>query len=302
MTEADRRFWERVQRRAAALQLDVARALLRSFAILRASLSEAELARLIAQDALSRLIADAFSDEVLARSFIPYRRAIHRSAERGFELATRDLPRAGKVGDAIAVHYDPIDPKVITAVRQLEARFVDRVKVDVRESVMAHVQHGLQANLPPRAIARTVPDVIGLGEAQVTQIEHARVAAVRAAEATSITAPPTPAQIDRTAARQRTERVATNVAATSETAALQSYKSGQTLAWQQAREAGLVGDGEVMKQWLQVDRPSKRLSHARMNRQIVPFDAPYSNGQMIPGEDPEDYYCACVSKVFVRSK
>jgi uncharacterized protein with gpF-like domain len=47
---------------------------------------------------------------------------------------------------------------------------------------------------------------------------------------------------------------------------------------------------------VQVDRPTKREEHIPLHGETVPFDSPYSNGQMIPGET--DYNCACESVVF----
>lgn len=315
MTAAEERFWKLVHRRTIGLQLDVAAALLRSFAIIRASLSEAELALLIAQGAFARILADALSDQVLDRALIPFRKQIHQTTERGFILTTAELPRGGKVNGVLAVHFDPLSPKIIAAVRELDTRLVDAVKQDVRDVVIAQAQIGLKANVPPIVIARQIPSVIGLGPTQVEQIAGFR-ATLAGEPGHSITdytlrdpkvdamlekGPLTATQIDRATTRYATERVAGNVAAISNTAARQSYKTGQDLAWKSAQDAGVVKDGDqLFKKWLQVDRPSKRPSHAKMNGIIVPIDQRYPNGQMVPGEDPNDYNCACVSQILVE--
>jgi hypothetical protein len=312
MTAADERFWTLLHRRMNGLQTNVADALLRSLGIVRDSLSEDELARIITAGALARILLDVLSDVVLNRAFAPYRRALQTAVERGFELTrTADLPRSGKVGNVVAVHFDPMAPATVDAIRALDQRFTETAKQELRDAVTRHVNLGLETGLTPRAIARATPSVIGLGPQQVEQVDHFRAALSGDAER-SVTdyalrdprvdamlenGPLTTTQIEKYTELYRRERVAGNVATASQTATRQSYKTGQATAWREAVNTGFVG-GRLMKQWLQIERPTKRLTHAKMNGQIVPFDSPYSNGQMIPGEDPEDYNCACVSRVF----
>jgi hypothetical protein len=294
MTAADERFWTLLHRRMNGLQTNVADALLRSLGIVRDSLSEDELARIITAGALARILLDVLSDVVLNRAFAPYRRALQTAVERGFELTrTADLPAT------------------VDAIRALDQRFTETAKQELRDAVTRHVNLGLETGLTPRAIARATPSVIGLGPQQVEQVDHFRAALSGDAER-SVTdyalrdprvdamlenGPLTTTQIEKYTELYRRERVAGNVATASQTATRQSYKTGQATAWREAVNTGFVG-GRLMKQWLQIERPTKRLTHAKMNGQIVPFDSPYSNGQMIPGEDPEDYNCACVSRVF----
>ncbi len=49
---------------------------------------------------------------------------------------------------------------------------------------------------------------------------------------------------------------------------------------------------------MQIDRPTKRDEHVPMNGETVPYDQPYSNGQMIPGEG--DYNCGCLSRYHLQ--
>lgn len=312
MTASDERFWQLLHRRMNGLQAGVAAALLRSLGIVRDSLSEDELARIVAAGALTGIIASVLSDAVLNRAFAPFRRALQTAVERGFDLTrTADLPRSGKVGNVIAVHFDPLSPRTVDAIRSLDQRFTEPAKQDLRAAVMRHVELGLENGLTPRSIARATPSVIGLGPQQVEQVDHFRAALAGDPER-SVTdfaardprvdamlekGPLTSAQIEKHTELYRRERVASNVATASQTATRQSYKTGQDTAWREAVNTGFVG-GRMMKQWLQVERPTKRPAHARMNGQIVPFDQPYSNGSMLPGDQGE-WNCACVSRIFV---
>jgi len=81
------------------------------------------------------------------------------------------------------------------------------------------------------------------------------------------------------------------------TATLDALKKGQDLSWRDAIEKGVVV-GTLTKTWVTVHDDRVRPEHVAMDGQTVPFDAPYSNGQMVPGET--DYNCRCISRVTVK--
>jgi hypothetical protein len=309
MTARDRLLWLKFQRRAASLQPDVAADLLRAWAAIRESLSDAELARLIASGQIDQIIDDALLD----RAFIPLRARLRKAIEKGFDATVKDLPKAGKVDGTIAVAFDTLNPKVIEAVRQLETRVITDLKDDVKETVRAFVENGLRDGRAPRSIARELRGMIGLSPDQLEQVQNFRDA-LEGKNGRSVTdytlrnktvdrllakGPLTEEQIDRYTDVYRKARIAQNANTISHTATLDSYKLGQQLSWEDARANGVIPPGyELWKTWVQIDRPTKREEHIPLNGETVPFDQPYSNGQMIPGED--DYNCACISRVTMR--
>jgi len=312
MSPADRRFWLLAQRRVAGMQGDVAAALLRSLRIIRESISEAELARLIADGSIEQLIAEAFSEKALDRAFLPLRQRLRTTTERGFKFTTADLPRGGRVDGEIAVMFDHLNPKVLEALQALDTRVLSTLKDDVRETVREAVRVGLEAGRPPRLIAKEIRSVIGLGPSQVREVQNFRDA-LAGANGRSVTAyqlrnrtvdrllakgPLTPAQIDRYTELYRQARVAQNAATVAKTATLDAYKQGQALSWQAARDNGVIPPGfELMKTWVTVGDDRVRDEHVEMQGETVPFDSRYSNGEDVPGEST--YNCRCVSRVFM---
>jgi uncharacterized protein with gpF-like domain len=91
--------------------------------------------------------------------------------------------------------------------------------------------------------------------------------------------------------------VAFNAETHARTAALDAQKLAQKLTWEQAVARGDVDGGRLKKRWTQIDRPTKRLEHIPLHGEVVPWDQPYSNGQMIPGES--DFNCGCLSLFFL---
>jgi len=313
MTPAAQRFYLLASRRIAGLQPDVAAALLRSLRIIRESLNDNELARLIADGSIERLLSTTMSDAILDRALLPYRTAVRGVVERGFKFTTPDLPKAGKVNGVVAVSFDHLNPKVLDALKTLDTRVLSSLKADVRETVREAVKVGLEAGQAPRKVARGIRDVIGLGPSQMQEVANFREALLgengrsvsgytlrnRTVDRLLKKGPLTPEQADRYTELYRKARVAQNANTVSRTATLDSYRAGQDLSWKAAQESGVVPPGfRLMKTWVQVQRPTKREEHIPLNGETVPFDQPYSNGSQIPG-DLGEYNCACLSRIVV---
>jgi len=312
-----RALFARVSRETALLTPDIARAILRAFGLLAAELSETQLAEAIASGSVERLLTALLAPEVTARAFYPVREAIRRSVGRETRLFRRDLPRRARVAvGTVGIGFDVLNPRVIDAIRRLETRVITALEEGVRGAVRAHVEAGLAAGQGPRTIARGIRGVLRLSEGQVTIIQNLRreleggrfaTAARRAlldkrfnlTNLGTLPAADRAARIDRIVKAYRESFVAHNAETIARTAALDSARLGQTLSWQDAIDKGYVDGANLVKQWVQIDRPTKREEHVPMHGEVVPFDQPYSNGQMIPGEG--DYNCGCQSYVFVAT-
>lgn len=307
MSPADRALWLRVNRRAAALQPEVGKALLDAWRIVRAGLSDLELTHLIVSGRLDQIIDDA----LLNRAFIPLRDKLQHAVEKGFQSTVIELPKAGKVDGAVAVAFDTLSPKVIEAVRKLDTRVINTLKDEVRETVRAYVENGLRDGRSPAVVARELRGVIGLSPSQLQQVENFRDALEgkpgrdvtnytlrnRALDRLIAKGPLTQEQIDRYTEQYNRKRIAQNAATNAKTATLDSYKLGQKLSWQEARDKGLV-NGTLMKSWITVGDDRVRPEHQEMQGETVPFDNTYSNGDDIPGEST--FNCRCLNRVFVK--
>lgn len=307
MTATERAFVDRVHRKAGSLIPETANLILAAYRALAGTLPESDMARLIEIGALDTIIFAVLSDRVLDLAFRRVQQQLRRTVEQSITYAVRDLPKGGKINGQIAVMFDHLNPNVLTAIRELDDKILPTLKADVRESVRQAVQAGLEAGRNPRTIARGIRDVVGLSAAQELAVRNyrAELEAGQIAAATSrqlhdarftVTEGMSSAKIDRMVAVYRRNMQSFHAETISRTATLDAFKQGQALAWQQAIDAGIVDGGRLMKTWVQVQRPTKRDAHIPLNGETVPYDQPYSNGQMIPGED--DYNCACLSRFF----
>lgn len=290
MSPAERRFWLLAQRRVAGLQPDVAASLLRAFAIIRENMTEAELARAIQAGRFDQFIRENLSQQVLDRAFIPYRHKIRHTVERGFQYATRDLPKGGKVDGVIGVAFDYLSPNVVVAIRQLDTKVIQTLSVEIRDTVRAYVENGIRDGKNPRVIARDLRAVIGMSP---TQVENA--AKYRAKLEAQGKLPE--AKIDKAVAAYEKKAVALNAETNARTATLDAFKQGQKLSWDDAIARGIVDVDTMTKTWVTVGDDRVRDSHLAMQGETVPYNSPYSNGQQVPGED--EYNCRCVSRYAV---
>jgi starvation-inducible outer membrane lipoprotein len=77
---------------------------------------------------------------------------------------------------------------------------------------------------------------------------------------------------------------------------LDALKKGQQLAQEEAVRNGILDPSRLRKKWIGVMDERERESHRQMEGESVPYNFPYSNGQMIPGES--EYNCRCLSRFY----
>ena len=291
MSPAEQRFWMLAQRRAAGLQPDLHRAILRAFQIIRDSLSEADLERLVTSGQLERVLTDVLSDAVMDRAFLPVRDRIRQTTQAGFRYAVPSLPHGGKVDGVLAVMFDQLNPHVVVAITTLETRVITSLQADIREAVRTIVRANLEAGHSASVSARQIRPIIGMSP---TQVENSLKYEAKLREQGMADA-----QVEKAVSAYRKKAVALNAETNAGTATKDAYKRGQQLAWQDAVDKGIVDGARLKKQWLGIMDNRERPTHVAMEKETVPYDQPYSNGQMVPGDT--EYNCRCISRFFVAA-
>ncbi|HXG73014.1 MAG TPA: phage minor head protein [Gemmatimonadaceae bacterium] len=303
MTKAERAFWTRVTRKAASFTPELRGKIIQAFRLIADSLSQTQMQKAIESGYVDRIFDEALTEARLDRAFQPVRDELRASIESGAKYAGRDLPKAGNIDFA----FNSLSPRVIEAVRQLDTRVIRTLQESVRETVRAHVENGLRDGVNPREIARGIREVIGLAPNQERAVENFRKALEKGGRSaltralrdkrfdkTVIKGDLTTEQVDKMTAAYRRKMVAFNAETNARTAALDSMKLGQRLSYQQAVEQGILDGNRLEKTWVGVMDARERPSHVAMEGDTVPFNQPFSNGQMIPGET--EFNCRCLAR------
>lgn len=309
MTPSEVRFWHRVQRRASLASPEIAAVILRAFTILRDQMGEAAFVRVIETRDVDALIRAVLSPRVLDLAFAPVRERLYRTTSTALPYFVRELPAAGKINGEIAVHFNVLNPKVLDAIRALDTRVVARLQDEVRATVRQVVERELAAGTHPRAMARSLRGAIGLAPNQEAAVANFRAAleAGDFAKARTYTLRDrrfdprlrsgnvlTADQIDRMVEVYRQRFVGWNAEVNARTAALDANKLAQHLAWEGAIARGIVDGDTLTKTWSGVLDTRERPEHVAMEGETVAFDAPFSNGEMLPGDST--YGCRCLPR------
>jgi hypothetical protein len=327
VSRRDHAAWLRVQRRAAALSPALRLELLEAYRVLRESVSDAELASLIANGQWDRVLDDALLD----RAFLPLREKLQQAVERGLKSTLPDLPNAGQVNgstavgfnildprvieavrqlDSPAVGFNILDPRVIEAVRQLDSRVINTLKDEVRETVRAYIEQGLRTGVHPREIARDLRPILGLGPTQAQHVLNYRAELKAGSKAAldrklrdkrfdrAVSRGMTEGEIDKAVAAYERKYIKFNAETNARTATLDALKLGQQLSWQGAITKGIVDPATLFQRWVTVGDDRVREEHQAMNGEEIKFGGVFSNGETVPGEST--WNCRCIARVFVK--
>lgn len=307
-------FWLRVQRRAAQFTPDIARAILRAFKLIADQLSEKELARFIVSGDFDKLFEALASEAKLDTAFTDVSQKVQDSVVSAVKTFAKDVPAAGKIHGALVVGFNVLNDDNITAVRALNTRVMQTLTSDVREVVRAVTEQGLRDGVAPAAIARDIRASVGLAPNQLDAVTNFQNM-LEAGDRTALSRVLRDRRYDKTLEKAlgrggtglddeqvvkmvdayRARFVAFHADTVARTAALNSMKIGQHITWTNAVQKGFV-KGQLMKRWVGVKDDRERASHLEMEGDTVPYDQPYSNGQMTPGDT--EYNCRCVSYYF----
>lgn len=314
MTPVERAAVLRAQQRVSRLQPEVTSRILKAWQILREMLTDAEVTKLMKSGAFESLIEDVLNEPDLDRAFLAFRQQIRKAVVDSYTVSIRDLPKAGRIDGVPAIAFDHLSDSVRTAIQKLETPVLTSLKDDVQQTVRQAVARGLEEGKAPKTVAREIRGAIGLGKGQLEQVQNFRDA-LEGKNGRSLSdytlrdkrldkmlknGPLTPEQVDRYTDAYTKRRIAQNANTVSRTATMDAYRLGQDLSWRDAQDNGIVPPGfELWKTWMQIHRPTMREEHIPLDGETVPFNEPYSNGSMIPGDQGE-YNCGCLSRVFLR--
>lgn len=310
MTPSERAAWEKIQRRAATMQPELAAAIFRAYAILRASLTVAALERYVEERDPDALVRELLTLDLLERSLLPFRERVRQQLARQVKYFAVDLPRGGRIDGQLAIAFDYLNPRVIDAVRELETKAITTLRDDVRETVRAFVENGLRDGQGTAKIAREIKATLGLAPNQETAVRNFERAlrgengnplryklrdkrfdgTIRKGE------PLTEAQIDTQVAAYRRKMEAFHANTVARTTALDATRLAQRLSWEDAIEKGIVDRDRLMKRRLVVQDGRQRDEHQALYLQVRRFDEPYDNGEVISGE--LSWNCRCVDQYF----
>jgi hypothetical protein len=287
MSPRDRKFWLAANRRASLAEPEIARAILRAFSILKDSLSESELARIIDSGDFEYLIRQALDQKNLDRAFIPVRQRLREAVESNVSYFARtSLPKGGKVNGVIAVEFNVLNPRVIDALQTLNTKVVQSLGEDTRQGILDAVRVGLQQGKNPKVIATQVRSMVGISPTQAANAQ--KFAEKETAKGK------TPEQVVRAVQAYEKRAIANTASTVARTASLDAMKEGQRLAWEDAKDKGVVpADAQLTKTWRGVLDTRERPEHIAMEGVTVNADQPYPNGQMNPGDT--EYNCRCIS-------
>lgn len=305
----------RMEQRAGILSPVLRHALLRAFAYLRDRLQPAELARLIANGDIEAVIRLTLADAILQRAFYPVRAAIREGTLANARAALRyvPVPRDRLIG----VAFDILDPRVLTAIRDLESGAIAYTQGDIRAAFRTAITQGLEAGVNPRVIATGLRNVVGLTAHQEGIIGNFQRALREGDYAKALQYELRDKRFDPTLRRllregktltaeeiidhgnaYRRKFVARNAETMARTAALESQRVGQQLAWQEAKASGALGDATVVKIWVATLDSRVRDRHEAMHHAEAPLEGVYRSGEKYPGQrDPWNCRCTETYKV-----
>jgi len=294
------------------MQPDVQLAVLKAFRIIRESLSETQLARIISTGNLDALLDAALRQAVMDTAFQPVRDQIRRSVGQSVTYYAKQIAIPATL-PGVTIAFDVLSPHVIDGIRSLETKVVGDLEKDARETVRAFVENGLRDGVGPRTIARDLRTVVGLGPSQLEQVQNFRDALTgqngrsitdytlrdKRFDRTIAKGELTPEQVDKMVEAYTRKRVAQNAETVARTATLDAQKLGQKLAMDDAVKKGVYDADRLMKRWVGVMDSRERPEHVAMEGEVVPYDQAYSTGEIVPGSST--YNCRCQSVYFQRS-
>jgi uncharacterized protein with gpF-like domain len=306
VTPAERLFWHRVQQRAARLQPDLSREIIRGFRELRSLIGETGLLNVLEAGAVDRIIQEALNPTTLKTAFQPLRERIVDGVRQAAKAHGREMPAQLRTA---SVGFDILNPKIVSAIGELDTRVMQTLGDSVRETVRQIVTRGIEEGQGPRAIARDLRDRLALAPNQEAAVanfqrmleEGDTEALTRALRDRRFDGSVKKAfagdglsesQIGRMVESYRRRMEAFNAETIARTAALDAQRLGQHLTWQAAGDRGDVNIALVQKTWRGVLDSRERPSHVAMEGQVVGFDDTFSNGQTLPGDD--EYNCRCI--------
>jgi hypothetical protein len=315
VSPAERILYARMRRRAADLQPDLARRLLRAYDLIRRGLTSAELELAIRTGTVERLLDELLADPRIDPALAGLRELVQRRVlEAGLAWA-RDLPSR-----FAAPMFDTLNPRVLDAVRELDSRVMRALKEEVRASVRQASRVALEEGVGPRELGRRIREAVGLAPAQEEAVANFR-RLLEEGDRAALTRELRDRRFDRTLQQAlgrndtglsadqvekmvdayRRRMVAHNAETHARSAANDAQRLAQRLSWENAIAQGTVSRDRLFRKWVDTGDRRVRPEHVEMGKtEAVHFDQPYLNGEMVPGEST--YNCRCVERYIIRAE
>jgi len=313
-------------RQVGALAPALASAVLRAAERLTDAVSIAAIETALRRGGVEAVLAEIVTDAQIDAAFAPVRGEIINAVRASAERTTASVLPSVIRRTVPELAFDVLDPRVLTALRELTTPALDVLRRDTRETVRLVARAGIEAGENPRAVARRIRETIGLAPNQVTDIGNFRAAlgeigtskkalgyqlrdkrydaTLKRLRATGGTL--SPQQIDEMTAAYQRRQLASRAETTARTIANSANKSGQDLAIRQAASNGLVEPSRMVKTWWATQDNRTRDAHRDMNAISVPFDEPWQvpgeGEQMYPGAGQYNCRCAQTFRLLPRSR
>jgi hypothetical protein len=296
---------------------ELAAAFLRAFARIREEMSEAALARAIALGFADRIVEQMLTQTILDVAFAPVRQQLRETLRIAVPYYARTMPP--RVVREVSIAFDVLSPHVQQGIRALESRVITTLQGEVRETVRTAVAKGLMDGSAHRVAAKQIRASVGLAPNQIREVELFRAKLERAHETTdwldnklrdkrfdaalrkarASGQPVSTERVDAMTDAYRKRRIAQHASTVSGTAAKDAQRLANRLSWENLVEQGGVDRANLWKRRLVVLDGRERPEHHAMSREEQPFDAPYTNGEVISGS--LSWNCRCTDSYFVKS-
>ena len=308
MTPANAAHLRTVQARIRKLQPEIARAYLRALKQIAELLTTEELEAVVAG---RRTLTELFSNESLGRAAASYRAAIRNSVQDGARLVLPDLRAAAP---RIAVVFNFLDPRVITAIRALDTAAMATLTANVREVSRAYIENGIRDGKGVPAMARELRSVIGMAPHQERYVDNLarelrelsprfkdRVLRDKRFDRLIVRAikegkPLPEGKIEQISAAYRRKFTAFNTEVVTRQITLDSFREANRLSWEQAVADGYIDADSLVKVWVHspiVKEP--REDHKALDGTSVAYDRQFPG----PGS-PGGWGCQCSVRYEVR--
>lgn len=318
----------RIERRVRELSPELRKRAYAALEMVRQALTEAELRAALDNGSVEALITELLSDREMDPAFRSMRGYLDKVTGEAAALEAGNMPAT------LRVEFNRFSPAVASAVHTMSGKVVDKMKAEIRDTVRQVVADGMAAGKNPRVIAKSLKQTIGLAPNQARNVERFEAqlrAGDRAALSRQLAKNQlkntagqtltrkghaggqglsskllgildrklgkealTEAEIKQAVDAYRNRTLAWNVETNARTMALNAQRVGQRTAWQNAIDQGIVDERRLQHTWVTVGDSRVRPEHEEMNGETVPYDQPYSNGEIYPGS--LSYNCRCLER------
>lgn len=315
LTSLERTEIERIVNSMSSLTNKIKRDFLNAVTMLGQKINAKALIELLQQGRTSVAVM-LIDDAMLAAGFKP----IGVSVTDSIVAVGRSAVAAMPVLRAVEFSFGITNPQTINYLRQYELRLIRSLTNSARNSIRTALVDGMQAGLNPITIARDVRRYIGLTPYQTKAVSNYRIAlenqsksalgrALRdkrfdrtVARAAAGGPELTPAQIDRMVERYQQRYLAFRAETIARTEAANAASMGNSLAWRQQIDEGLIEADAVSRHWIYTHDKKTRHAHRtidEMNPDGVGIDEPFES-ELGPIMHPGDPNAAAANSINCR--